>query len=335
LSISVPMAPRPQRTTLTNGTLERCRLITSFLPSGSETLTFSIVARDERTGEIGVAVQSHWFSVGSIVSWAQAGVGAVATQANAEVRYGPLGIERMAHGMSAPDALASLLKEDSEAEDRQVAMVDAHGSSAAHTGRKCMPEAGHIVGKGFSCQGNIMKNNRVWGAMAKSFKGTGELPLQDRLMASLEAAQREGGDLRGKQSAAIIVVGPKIGNNSWEGRVVDLRVEDSPEPLKELKRLIGYSVGYSWMNRGDGFLSEGKLDDALDAYSNGMRHLPKVLEAKYWVAIGLLSSGADEKRGMKMLKEVCAKDRNWVQVTKGIVRTQSPKLDPKFLELIG
>jgi uncharacterized Ntn-hydrolase superfamily protein len=293
------------------------------------------VARDESTGEIGVAVQSHWFSVGSIVTWARAGVGAVATQANVEARYGPLGIELMAQGMSASKALASLLEEDPRAEDRQVAMVDARGSAAAHTGKKCMPEAGHIVGKGFSCQGNIMKNDRVWGAMARSYVGSGELPLQDRLMISLEAAQKEGGDLRGKQSAAIIVVGPEVGKNNWEGRIIDLRVEDSPEPLRELKRLIGYNVGYNWMNRGDRLLSEGKLDDAVAAYSKGMRYLPKVLEAKYWVAIGLLSSGADEKKGMKMLKDVCAKERNWVQVTKGIVRTQSPRLDPKVLELIG
>lgn len=268
------------------------------------------------------------------MSWARGGVGAVATQANVEVRYGPLGIERMARGMSASDALGSLLREDPKAEDRQVAMVDAQGRVAAHTGKRCIPEAGQIVGEGFSCQGNIMKNDRVWGAMARSYKASGRLPLQDRLMASLEAAQVEGGDLRGKQSAAIVVVGPEAGRNGWEGRIIDLRVDDSPEPLKELKRLIGYNVGYNWMNRGDELLSDGKVAGALDAYKKGMHYLPKVLEARYWVAIGLLSSGADEKKGLRMLREVCAKDRNWVQVTRGIVRVQTPKLDPRILKLI-
>lgn len=310
------------------------RLITSFPPQGRQPLTFSIVARDSNTGEIGVAVQSHWFAVGSVVSWARAGVGAVATQANVDASYGPLGIELMAKGKSAAEALAALLKVDEKSQDRQVAMVDAKGRAAAHTGSRCIPQAGHVVGDGFSCQGNIMRSRKVWGAMAREFLAKRTLPLHDRLMAALDAGQGAGGDLRGKQSAAMVVVAPGSSPGAWDGRVIDLRVDDSPEPLAELRRLVGYNVGYNWMNRGDELLSSGKLGGALDAYSQGMRFLPKVLEAKYWVAIGLISSGREVKKGVKMLKEVCREDESWVQVTKGIVRVQSPKLDPRVLDLI-
>jgi uncharacterized Ntn-hydrolase superfamily protein len=299
---------------------------------GRSRLTYSIVARDRKTGEMGVAVQSHWFSVGSIVTWARAGVGAVATQANAEVRYGPLGLELMSGGMNAPEALASLLKGDEKSEFRQVAMVDSKGRVAAHTGTMCMPSAGHVKGEGFSCQGNIMRNNRVWGAMKSAFESKAKLPLPDRLMAALEAAEAAGGDLRGRQSAAMLVVGPDPKPNYWEGRIIDLRVEDHPYPLKELKRLIRYQQGYMWENRGDDLLSSNKLKEAMDAYSKGMGLVPEVLELKYWVAIGLLSSGKDKPRGLRMLKEVCEREKDWVQVTRGLVKIGRPPLDPKILD---
>jgi uncharacterized Ntn-hydrolase superfamily protein len=283
---------------------------------------------------MGVAVQSHYFSVGSAVTWARAGVGAVATQAMLDVRYGPLGLELMAGGMSAPEALSSLLKGDAKPEFRQVAMVDAKGRVAAHTGPKCIPEAGNITGDGFSCQGNIMKSRNVWKAMAKAFEGDRGLPLQERLLAALDAGEEAGGDLRGRQSAAMLIVGPDLRANAWEGRATDLRVEDHPDPLGELRRLVRYQQGYRWADRGDDYLSSNRMQEALDAYARGMELVPEMTEMKYWVAIGLLSTGRDSARGLKMLREVCALDRNWVTVTKGLIKVGQPPLDPSILRKI-
>ncbi|MDG6955481.1 MAG: DUF1028 domain-containing protein [Nitrososphaerota archaeon] len=294
-------------------------------------MTYSIVARDGKTGEMGVAVQSHYFSVGSAVPWARAGVGAVATQATLDVRYGPLGLELMAAGTTAKTALGALLGADSKPEVRQVAMVDASGQAAAHTGEKCIPCAGHATGDGFSCQGNIMTSDRVWGAMKRAFEEGEGSPLPERLLGALDAAQEEGGDLRGRQSAALVVVGREPKPNYWEGRLFDLRVEDHPEPLVELRRLLRYQRGYRWVDKGDDFISSNRLEDALDAYSKGMELVPEELELKYWVAIGLLSSGRDRRRGLRMLKEVCSKDRNWVKVTEGLVKVGQPKLEPSVL----
>ena len=289
-------------------------------------MTYSIVARDPKSGEMGVAVQSHYFSVGSAVPWARAGVGAVATQAMLDKRYGPLGLELMSSGVSGPEALSALLKADSKPQIRQVAMVDSVGRVAAHTGEKCIPSAGHVFGTGFSCQGNIMSSPRVWLSMAKAFEAGEGLPLPERLMATLEAAENAGGDIRGRQSAAMLVVGPDLKPNSWEGRIVDLRVEDSPAPLSELKRLLRYQRGYTWVDRGDDLLSSERVSEALDAYKKGMDLVPEVLELKYWVALGLVSSGEDEKKGIEMLREIYAKDRSWVKVTEGVIKTGSPPI---------
>ena len=284
---------------------------------------------------MGVAVQSHYFSVGSVVSWARAGVGAVATQAMLDVKYGPLGLELMAAGMSAPGALRALLAADGKPEYRQVAMVDSKGRVATHTGKKCIPEAGSAVGRGVSCQGNIMRSRKVWTEMRRAFEGSPALSLRERLMRALEAGEAAGGDLRGRQSAAMVVVGPKASPNRWEGRLVDLRVEDHPDPLKELRRLLRYHEGYAWVDQGDERLSSGKMDDALTAYSKGMKLVPEVLELKYWVAIGLVSSGKDRARGVRMLKEVCAEDRNWVRVTRGLVKAGVAALDPSVLRQVS
>src|SRR5579875_2457803 len=182
-------------------------------------MTFSIVARDKKTGQIGVAVQSHWFSVGSIVSWARAGVGAVATQAMVEVSYGPLGLELMASGKSARESLEALLKSDSKPERRQVAMIDGKGRVAVYTGGKCLPFAGHYEGDQFTCQANLMRNKTIWRAMAKSFtSNSSKLRFPERLIAALEAGEKAGGDIRGKQSAAILVVSPELSANYWSGR---------------------------------------------------------------------------------------------------------------------
>jgi uncharacterized Ntn-hydrolase superfamily protein len=294
-------------------------------------LTYSIVARDEKTGEMGVAVQSHYFSVGSVVSWARAGVGAVATQSVAEISYGPLGLELMGSGKSAPEALDALLRADARLESRQVAMVDSKGRVAAHTGIKCIPFAGHMAGDGFSCQGNIMRSEKVWTSMHDSFLRNGDLPFAERLVAALETGEGAGGDIRGRQSAALLVVSADVSPSYWPGRLIDLRVEDHPEPVPELKRLLRYQRGYDLVSKGDDFLSSANYLDALKTYQKALDLVPEMDELRYWVGISLLAAGQKE-RGLSMLKEVFDRDRNWVQVTKGILQVGSPPIDPALVE---
>lgn len=282
-------------------------------------MTYSIVARDGKTGEMGVAVQSHFFSVGSLVTWARAGVGAVATQAMVDVKYGPLGLELMAGGKSAEDALKALLSADPDSDQRQVAMVDSKGGVAAHTGTGCIPEAGHATGKGLSCQGNIMKSSRVWTAMRDAYESNGELSFAERLLSALEAAEAAGGDARGRQSAALLVVSPDLRPNPWEGRQVELRVEDHPDPVAELKRLLTYHRAYEWSNRGDELLTSKDLDGASEAYTKAFELAPEIDELKYWAGIGLLPT-RNRARGVKMVQEVFAKDPGWIQVTRGVAK---------------
>ena len=212
--------------------------------------TFSIVARDPATGELGVAVQSHWFSVGPIVPWAEAGVGAIATQSFVDPSYGKNGLDLMRAGKSAPDTLKELLAKDEGREVRQVAMIDAQGRVDAWTGKNDIQAAGHIVGTNFSVQANLMLNDKVWPAMARAFENA-KGDLADRMLAALDAAQAVGGDIRGRQSAAMIVVTGKPTGQAWKDRTFDLRVDDSPEPLVELRRLVKLQRAYNHMNAGD------------------------------------------------------------------------------------
>jgi uncharacterized Ntn-hydrolase superfamily protein len=278
-------------------------------PNGRPGHTFSIVAIDKETGEMGAAVQSHWFSVGSSVIWAESGIGAICTQSFIEASYGPLGLDLMRAGKTAEEALAGLLKADKYEAVRQVAMLDKQGRVAAHTGKDCIPEAGHFIGDGFSCQANLMLKNTVWNAMAKAFQGTqGE--LVDRLMAALEAAQQEGGDIRGKQSAAIIVVKGKSSGAWWKDRIYDLRVEDNPAPLVELKRLIRLNKAYNFMNRGDDLLTEGKVEEGMKSYTRAMEMYPDNTEMVFWPAVTLASLGRVEE-SLPLFKKVFAIDSNW------------------------
>jgi len=271
--------------------------------------TYSIVAYDKETGQLGVAVQSHWFSVGLLVPWVEAGVGAVATQSFVEVSYGPLGLELMRSGKSAEEALSALVSADKNEDVRQVAMVDAQGRVAAHTGKNCIPEAGHFIGDGFTCQANLMLKNTVWDAMAKTFQNTkGE--LADRLVAALEAAQNEGGDIRGKQSAALIVVSGDSSGVWWKDRLFDLRIEDHPTPVQELKRLLRLNKAYNHMNQGDEYLTENKIEEAMKAYTKAMEMYPDNAEMVFWPAVTLAATGNVEK-SLLLFKKVFAMDENW------------------------
>ncbi|MBV9337923.1 MAG: DUF1028 domain-containing protein [Solirubrobacterales bacterium] len=269
-------------------------------------MTYSIVARDPDTGELGIAVQSHWFSVGSIVTWARPGVGAVATQANAEVAYGPRALELLAAGVPAPDALARLVAEDPAGHSRQVAVVDGVGRVGAHTGPSCIAYAGHITGDGVSCQANIMVSERVWPAMLEAFAGAPG-SLTDRLLLALEAAEREGGDIRGCQSAAILVV-PAEGE-PWR-TVVSLRVEDHPEPLHELRRLVALHDAYALADQADELSGAGRHDEASRLYGQASERAPGNHELLFWAGLGAAQAG-DLGAGVAQVQAAIALQPAW------------------------
>ena len=249
--------------------------------------TYSIVAFDKENNQMGVAVQSHYFGVGAIVTWAEPGVGVVATQSIVEVSYGPLGLSLMKAGKSAQQTLKGLLSADNTPEVRQVAMLDANGIIASHTGDKCIAEAGYKIGNGYSAQANIMLKNTVWEKMGEAYENTNG-DLADRLLAALDAAQKEGGDLRGKQSAALMIVTIDPTGNVYLDRPYNLRVEDSPEPLKELRRLVYIAKAYNHVSIGDDYLAENHYDKALEEYKIGMEMLPDNVELRFWYATTLV-----------------------------------------------
>ena len=278
-------------------------IFTAFLYSQKRPIsTYSIVAYDEKTGELGVAVQSHWFSVGSVVPWAKAGVGAVATQSFVKVEYGPDGLELMEKGLTAQETLDSLVSQDTGSAVRQVGMVDVNGVVAVHTGEKCIEFAGHKTGKNFTVQANIMASPAVWPLMAMTFEQT-EGDLAERMMVALEAAQAEGGDLRGKQSASMLIVSGTPTGVSWKDVVLDLRVEDHPEPLKQLRRLIRINRAYRHANAGDLYMETGKVESALVEYGLSSKLYPENPELKYWAAVTLVGEGRIEE-ALPMFGEV-------------------------------
>jgi uncharacterized Ntn-hydrolase superfamily protein len=275
--------------------------------------TFSIVARDPNTGELGVAVQSHWFSVGPIVPWAEADVGAVATQSFVDPSYGKLGLELMRSGKSAPDALKSLLAGDEGRDVRQVAMIDARGNVDAWTGKNDISAAGHFVGKNYSVQANLMLNDKVWPAMAQAFENT-KGDLADRMLAALDAAQAVGGDIRGRQSAALVVVTGKPTGQPWKDRTFDLRVDDSSEPLKELRRLVTLQRAYNHMNAGDLAVEKKDNEGALREYGAAERLVPDNAEMIYWHAVALVNMGRIDE-SLPLFRKVFAMDKNWAILT--------------------
>jgi len=326
--------------------------------------TFSIVARDTQTGEMGVAVQSHWFCVGCIVTWAEAGVGAIATQSFVEPAYGRDGLELLRKGIPAPLALSQLLEKDKGRNVRQVAFLDADGRVAAWTGAKDIPSAGDIVGvpargrvgeqkvevapadgiihvgENFSVQANMMLNDRVWPAMADAFRATkGE--LVDRMLAALDAAQAVGGDARGRQSAALVVVKAKSTGKPWQDRIFDLRVDDADYPLKELRRLVALQRAYNHMNAGDLATEHGDREGALREYGAAEKIasttpgiLPSRLnEMRYWHAVALTNMDRLDD-ALPIFRQVFAADKNWVLMSERLARVDQLPGDPKVLARI-
>ena len=284
------------------------------------THTYSIVARDSVTGDIGVAVQSHWFSVGSVVTYGKAGVGVVATQSLVNPSYGPKGLVLMEQGLSPQQALDALLANDSGEMYRQVAFLDTKGEVATHTGSSCIAEAGHKQGKNFSVQANMMLNNTVWQAMANAFETT-KGTLSERMLAALKAAEGEKGDIRGKQSAAILIVKGEATGNSWEDVIMDLRVEDNDNPVNELERLMKIHKAYDFMNKGDLAMEEGNSKKAEALYLEAQKLFPENLEMQYWYAINLLNNKQFEK-AHPILKSIFKQDNNWKTLTARLVTSK-------------
>jgi len=286
-----------------------------FKTSNALAHTFSIVARDPVTGEMAVAVQSHWFSVGTAVSWAEAGVGAVATQSFVNKSFGIRGLELLKTGLTAQQALDSLLKNDEGREVRQVAIVDTKGNVATHTGKGCIQYATQIQGDQFSVQSNMMLGDQVSNAMAKAYENSAGKPLGERMLLALEAAQNVGGDIRGKQSAALLIVPAKSEGKPWDERTVDIRVDDAKEPIKELRRLYMVSVAYEHMNKGDLAVEKNDMTTAMNEYNAAMKMIPGNLEMQYWTAITLANNKQVDK-ALPMLKKIFLKDKNWKELTR-------------------
>ncbi len=276
--------------------------------------TFSIVARDSVTGEMAVGVQSHWFSVGPLVAWGKSGVGVVATQSFVNPAYGPNGLKLMEEGNSASQALDALIAEDEGEAYRQVAFLDVKGRTAAHTGENCVESAYHHAGKNFSVQANMMLNDKVVPAMKEAFLANADLPLAERVVKVLQATQDAGGDIRGQQSAALIVVKGNKVKNSWEDKSIDLRVDDNPDPLKELERLLTVARAYEFMNKGDLAMEAEDVDEALKQYGSAEKLFPENLEMKYWKAVALANSNRLDE-AIPVFKSIFEADENWRTMT--------------------
>jgi uncharacterized Ntn-hydrolase superfamily protein len=332
----------------------RLTVILFFLASATHA-TYSIVARDPQTGQIGVAVQSHWFAVGQIVPWAEAGVGAVATQSFVDPSYGKLGLDLMRAGKSAPDTLRALLAGDAACEVRQVGIIDASGSVATFTGSRDIVAAGAIaaqgesspsrcgaliVGRDVAVQANLMANDKVWPAMSRAFaESKGD--LAERMLAALDAAQAAGGDIRGQQSAALIVVNARSTGKAWSDKVFDLRVDDHQRPLQELRRLVTLQRAYNHMNAGDLAVEHKDNEAALREYSAAERiaatttGIPQSRHAEmiYWHAVALVNMNRTDE-ALPLFARAFQMEPSWRELTPRLPRSGLLPDDPKLIERI-
>ena len=270
-------------------------------------MTYSIVARDPATGRLGVAIQTCWPFVGAGCPWVESGVGAVATQSYTEVAHGPNGLARLRSGEAPADALAGLLAADPGAAVRQVGIVDAAGRAAAHTGERCVEAAGHATAEGVSVQANMMERDTVWPRMLEAWTAAHEADFVDRLLSVLRAAEAEGGDIRGRQSAVVVVSG-RPDEPGWK-RDVDLRVDDHPAPLDELERLIRLQRGYDALDRAEERARMGDLAGAAAASADALRLAPGDGQVIVWTALGMASAGMIEPARTQLATAVAMNPR--------------------------
>jgi uncharacterized Ntn-hydrolase superfamily protein len=273
-------------------------------------MTYSIVARDPQTGRFGVAVQSHYLGVGPVVPWLEAGAGAVATQASVNISFGPIGLEMLRGGRSADEVVAALVAGDEQAQVRQIGVVDASGRAAAHTGAECIPACGHLVRDGFSVQGNLLERDTCWPAMAAAYEealAAGE-PFVERLLRAMEAAEGEGGDVRGRQSAAIMIVAAEPQQAAWRGRLMDMRIEDHPDPVPELRRIVTMQLAYNLLDdEGD----EAKAGaTAAERYERARQMSPDAYELVFWKGVELATAG-DVDAARRELQVAFDADPRW------------------------
>jgi uncharacterized Ntn-hydrolase superfamily protein len=280
--------------------------------------TYSIVAHDQQTGELGVAVQSHWFSVGSVVAWARPGVGAVATQSVAEVAHGPNTLDRLAEGLAPEAAIAAVLRNDELASYRQLGVVDARGAVAVHTGEGCIPHAGDVRAERFSCQANMMATTTVPAAMAEAYAAS-DGDLAERLLATLDAGEAAGGDVRGRQSAALLVV-PARGE-PWRTRF-DVRVDDHPEPLLELRRLVRLARAYEMAGRADELLADGEHARATGLYMEAAALAPESDELTFWAGVGVAAE--DLPAGLELVQRAAARRPSWLTLLERLPAELAP-----------
>jgi len=295
--------------------------------------TFSIVARDPKTGEMAAAVQSHWFSVGSLVIYGKSGVGVVATQSFINKSYGPLGLQLMEQGKNPQAALNDLVQKDKGRDVRQVAFLNTKGETAVYTGKNCIDYARDIHGVNYSVQSNMMLTDQVCIAMQKAFLKNENMPLAERVLECLKAAQAAGGDIRGRQAAAIIEVSGKPVKDTWDDKLIDLRVEDSADPITELSRLLKLHRAYEHMNNGDLQVEKGNMPQAMAEYTAAEKMFPSNLEMKYWHAI-TLANNKGVKEAAAMLKTIYAKDANWRELTRRLPKAGQLTVSPADLKLL-
>jgi uncharacterized Ntn-hydrolase superfamily protein len=294
--------------------------------------TYSILARDPATGEMGAAVQSHWFSVGSAVIWGEAGLGVVATQSFVNASYGKRGLGSLRRGILPEDIITKLISEDDERESRQLAILDRKGRGAVFTGCKCIPSAGHIVGEDHTVQANLMCNDKVWPEMSNAFiRSKGH--LAERMLAALDAAEIAGGDIRGRQSAAMLIVKGRSSRRSWEDRTLDLRVDDHPEPLQELRRLLGVHRAYEHMNQGDVAMERGRMEEAQGHYRAAEDMFPSNEEMMFWHAVALANNGYGTD-AWSLLRNVFLRNRAYLDLAMRLMDMGMLKVEASYLDTL-
>lgn len=286
--------------------------------------TYSIVAIDHQAELMGAAVQSHFFAVGSVISWARAGVGVVATQSLVKPEYGPRALSLLEHGLSPSEVLSMLTSVDEAADVRQVAVLSPTGA-VAHTGARCIPEAGHISKPGFTAQANMMKNTGVPEAMAHAFEATAG-GLAHRMTAALAAAEAQGGDIRGRQSAALVLVSTKNQTEVRKAKPLELRVDDHPEPVEELQRLLRLHEAYADIEAGDDALAENDFVEAGRLYQRAREAAPDNLEMRFWEAMGRAAAG-DIDTARVVLKQLDGQDRCWRELAHRLPATGLISID--------